>query len=153
MRAWDMRHLRSTLAVLTGLWGLLNLLPLLGTIAGKLGPIPQWPGWPVNLRSLLQQIPWWDVAVCAAMIVLYLLVSRALQRGRPALGLYVLALSAELLRWLPIYLLPIYRQTWTSGELQARYVVWGVLLVLGAAIFWTDHQQSPHRTFPPGVPS
>lgn len=138
-----MRHVRLVLAFLSGLWGLVNLFPLLGTIAGKLGPIPQLPGWPVNLRSLLEQIPWWDVAVWAAMIVLYLLVARALQRGRRALGLYVLAFGAELLRWLPIYLLPIYAQTWSPGELRFRYVAWGVLLVAGAAILWTEHQQSP----------
>jgi len=111
-----MRALRLTLAVLTAAWGLVNLFPLLGTIAGKLGAIPQRPGCPVNLRLLLDQIPWWDVTVWAVMIVLYLFVARALIRGRRAFGLYVLAFSAELVRWLPIYSLPIYAQTWTSGR-------------------------------------
>jgi hypothetical protein len=109
MRAW-----RITLSVLTAAWGLLNLFPLLGTIAGKLGPIPQMPGWPVDLRLLLEQIPWWDVAVWAAMIVMYLLAALALKRGRQAFRLYVVAFIAELVRWLPIYSLPIYTQTWTS---------------------------------------
>ena len=138
-----MRALRLTLSVITAAWGLVNLFPLLGTIAGKLGPIPQMPGWPVNLRLLLEQIPWWDVAVWAAMIVMYLLVARALKRGRPAFRLYVVAFIAELVRWLPIYSLPIYTQTWTSGEMRFRYIAWCVLVAVGAAIWWTERKRSP----------
>lgn len=138
-----MRPMRLALSVLTAVWGLVNLFPLFGTIAGKLGPIPVLPGWPVNLRQLLEQIPWWDVAVWAIMIVLYLLVARALKRGRPAFGLYVLAFVAELVRWMPVYTLPIYTQTWTSGELRFRYIAWGVLVVIGAAIWWTERKQPP----------
>lgn len=137
-----MRPLRLVLSVLTAAWGLVNLFPLLGTIAGKLGPIPVLPGWPANLRLLLEQIPWWDVAVWAIMIVLYVLVARALKRGRPAFGLYVLAFVAELVRWLPVYTLPIYKQTWTPGELRFRYVAWGVLVAIGASIWLIERTQA-----------
>lgn len=135
-----MRPLRLVLSVLTAAWGLVNLFPLLGTIAGKLGPIPVPPGWPVNLPVLLQQIPWWDVAVWTLMIVLYLRAAWALARGQRAFGVYVLAFVMELVRWLPVYTLPIYTQIWTSGELRFRYIAWGLLALMAAAIGWIERR-------------
>jgi hypothetical protein len=140
----DMRALRLILAILTAGWGLVNLLPLISTVGIKLGWFPVPPGWSANLRLLAEQIPWWGLAVWLVMIVMYLLVARALMRGRPAFGLFVLAFVTEVVRWVPMYSLPIYTQTWTSGEMRFRYIAWGVLVLVGVVIWWAE----PRRTLP-----
>jgi hypothetical protein len=138
-----MRALRLVLSVLIAGWGLVNLLPLISTVGIKLGWFPVPPGLPANLRLLSGQIPWWGLAVWLVMIVMYLLVARALMRGRPAFGLFVLAFVTELVRWVPMYALPIYTQTWTSGEMRFRYSAWGVLFAIGFTIWWVERKKRP----------
>jgi len=75
------------------------------------------------------------------MILMYLVVAHALMRGRPALWLFVLAFVTELVRWVPMYTLPLYTQTWTAGEMRFRYIAWAVLIAIGVAIWWTDRKQ------------
>jgi hypothetical protein len=135
-----MRALRLTLAILTAGWGLFNLLPLIVTVGIKLAWFPVPPGSPVQLRFLAEQIPWWGLAVWVVMIVIYLVVARALMRGRSAFGLFVLAFVTELVRWVPMSALPIYTQTWTAGEMRFRYIAWGVLVMAGAMIWWAERR-------------
>jgi hypothetical protein len=137
-----MRALRVILAILTAGWGLINLLPLIGTIGLKLGWFPVPPDWPANLRLLADQIPWWGLAVWTVMVAMYLLVARALLRERPAFGLFVVAFVTELVRWLPMYRLPAYAQTWNASEMRFRYVAWAVLVVIGAFIWWVERTRS-----------
>jgi hypothetical protein len=74
------------------------------------------PDWPPQLEQLAQQIPWWGLLVWAVMIRLYLAVPWALLKGRSALGLFVGAFVKEIVRWVPRYLLPAYRETWAGGS-------------------------------------
>jgi hypothetical protein len=122
--------------------GLFNLLPLIVTVGIKLGWFSVPPGSPVKLRLLAEQIPWWGLAIWVVMIVMYLVVARALMRGRPAFGLFMLAFVTELVRWVPMYALPIYTQTWTSGEMRFRYIAWAVLVIVGTIIWWADRRSA-----------
>lgn len=134
------RVLRWVLAGAVGGWGLANLLPLIGTAGMKAYRWPVPPDWPPQLAQLAQQIPWWGLAVWGVMILLYLAAARALIRGRSACLLFVLAFLTEIVRWVPMYLLPAYTQTWTGGYLQFRYIAWAVLAVTGLLIAWADRR-------------
>jgi hypothetical protein len=61
-------------------------------------------------------------------------VARALILRRPAFWLFVLAFVTELVRWVPMSLLPAYGQTWHAAAIQFRYTAWAVLLVVGITI-------------------
>ena len=137
-----MRAMRVLLAIITAGWGLSNLFPLIGTIGIKLDWFPLPPDLPANFRVLAAQIPWWGLAVWVVMVVLYLVVARALLRDRPAFGLFVAALATELVRWVPMSLLPAYSQTWSAGELRFRYIAWAVLVLIGAIIWWVERRRS-----------
>jgi len=77
------------------------------------------------------------------MIVMYLLVARALIRGGRAFGFFVLTFVTELVRWVPMYALPVYTQTWTVGEMRFRYIAWVVLVVVGVVIWWAERKEPP----------
>jgi hypothetical protein len=136
-----MRVLRVIPAILAGGWGLVNLFPLFATIGLKLDWLSVPPGGPESLHLLAKQIPWWGLTIWALMIVLYLLVAQALLRDRPAFRLYAAAFGAELVRWVPMYLLPAYVQTF-AAYMQFRYIAWAVLVVLGAITWWVDRTRS-----------
>jgi hypothetical protein len=136
-----MRALRWTLAILTAGWALANLPALATTVVVKLGWSAVPPGLPASFRLLAEQIPWWGLTIWTLMIVMYLLVTVALLRGRPAFGLFVLAFVTELVRWVPMYWLPAYTQTWTPAEMRFRYVAWGVLVVVGVLVWWAEHRR------------
>jgi hypothetical protein len=135
-----LRALRVALAILLGGWALVNLFPLLGTAGMKLYRWPVPPDWPPALEQLAQQIPWWGLGVWAVMIALYLAVAQALIRGRSALGLFVAAFVTEIVRWVPMYRLPAYQETWAGGYLQFRYIAWAVLVTAGLLIAWAERR-------------
>lgn len=101
---------------------------------------------PVNLKISDASFEPRSIAVWAVMIVMYALTARALLRGQRALHLYMLAFTAELVRWVPMYLLPAYVQTWTSGDLRFRYIAWVVLSAVGAAIGWAERNSVPNAS-------
>jgi hypothetical protein len=137
----NMRASRVILAIPTAGWGLINLLPLAFTVSVKQGWVEIPPDFPENFRILAGQIPWWGLTVWAVMIVMYLLVAWALLRDRPAFALYVVAFVTELVRWVPMYLLPAYAQTF-GAYLQFRYIAWAALVVIGAHIWWVERTRS-----------
>ena len=137
-----MRAIRWVLAAACAAWGLINLVPLAVTFGTKAG----WMRLPPELSrlpELTQALSWWQVAIWAVMIALYLFVAWRLTRGRGALGAFVLAFAVELARWLPMQALPVYRKVFTHAELQERYAAFGVLAVIGILIWLTERRGAP----------
>jgi hypothetical protein len=132
-----MRVLRVVLAILCGFWGLLNLIPLVVTFGAKAGWV-RLPPELAQLPELAGALSWWQAAIWLVMIALYLAVAWRLVRGKSALGMFVLAFVTELVRWLPMQELPVYRQIFTQAELHERYVAFGVLVLIGLLIWWSE---------------
>jgi hypothetical protein len=134
-----MRILRWVLALLLIFWGLVNIIPLATTYGYKAGLL-RLPPDVMRLAPLAKVLDWWQAAVWAVVVGLYVLAGWRLIRRKPAFWVAVSAFVAELLRWLPMQSLDVYRHVFTPSELLARYVAFAVLALSGAAIWWIERR-------------
>jgi hypothetical protein len=133
------RVLRWISALLCGAYGLINIVPLVVTYGAKAGWLPL-PNDMPELARLVDVVAWWQAVVWLTVIILYFMVAWRLIRRRAALGIFVLAYLTDLLRWVPMRAMKVYAQTFTAAELEERYIAFGVLLLIGAAIWWIERR-------------
>jgi hypothetical protein len=136
-----MRVLRWGLGLLIIFWGMINLVPLVTTYGYKAGWVRLPPDL-AGLAPLAQVLNWWQALVWLAVVGLYVFAGWRLFRDRPAFGVLAAALIVELVRWLPMQNLALYRRAFTSAELHERYEAFALLVLALGWVRWIDRQRS-----------
>ncbi|HEV2532705.1 hypothetical protein [Phenylobacterium sp.] len=133
-----MKILRLALGVVVGAYGLFCLFPIVTNVAYKAGAMPHPDGDGARMAPLWAATPWWQLGVWAAIVGLFLAIAWRLIRGRPALGLYLVALVSDTALWWIMHSGAAYQQVFTPAEVQLDYDTVLGMAVVGAAIWWVE---------------
>ena len=137
-----MIFLRIGLALVVIAQAFSSFFPLLGNTLYKSGLAPDVTGPAARMIPLWDATPWWQLAIWFAAILLLVAAACQLIRRRPALGLYLAAIATNAgLRWI-MQTGPAYRQVFGETSMGFSYARLGILLLVGALIWWVEQQPS-----------
>jgi hypothetical protein len=137
-----MKYLRWALGVLLAFYGLWTLYPLGMTAAHKLGRLGEIPTEAQRFIPLMVATPWWQVALWAVGVGLYLATAVRLFRGGRALTLFGGAFVVDLANMAIMRSSEVYARTFTADELAMDYYVVAFLVAAGLAIWWSERGRS-----------
>lgn len=140
-----MKFLRIALGAVVAAYGLFSLFPIATNAAFKLGLLH--PGEAqARLIPLWSATSWFQLAVWAAVVGVFVVVGWRLIRGRAALGLYLLAVVLDTALWWVMQSGDAYQQAFTAGELQMDYDLLLGMLAAGVAIWRIERQPREQAT-------
>lgn len=139
-----MKILRVALGLLVGAYGVFCMFPIAANVLYKAGQMPAPTGEAARMVPLWEATAWWELAAWAALVALFLVIGFRLVRGRPALGLYVLAILADGALWWVMHAKEAYQQAFTPAELQADYATLFAMLLAGVLIWLAERRPAPH---------
>jgi hypothetical protein len=138
-----MRVLRIALGFVVGAYGVFCIFPIAANALYKAGQMPAPGGEAARMVPLWEATPWWQLAVWAAIVALFMLVAVRLIRGRAALGLYLLAIVADRALWWVMHAGEAYQQAFTPAELQLDYVTLAAMVLVAVLIWVAERRPAP----------
>ena len=129
-----MKVLRWVLGALVLVYGGMCVLMAGLNGAHKLGKLGEVPADLQRMVPLWDATPMWQLAIFGAGGLLALMAAWRLFTGGKALGVFALAVVAEVAAWWFMHKLPAYGTVFTKAELQYDYYTWGALAVVGVLI-------------------
>ena len=142
-----MMILRVLIAIAVVIQALSSFFPLLGNALYKSGQVQIASGPAARMAPLWAATPWWQLAVWLLGILLLLAVAWRMIRRRPALVLYVAAITISMgLNWL-MQNGAVYREVFRDAPAGFDFARLAVLVLGGALIWWVEQQ--PAKPAPP----
>jgi len=131
------------LGVVVGAYGVFCVFPIAANVLYKLGQMVAPTGDAARMIPLWKATAWWELAVWAAIVVLFLIIGSRLILDRPAFGLYVLAVVADGALWWVMHATEAYQQAFTPAELELDYVMLAGMFLVGLLIWVADRWHPP----------
>ena len=143
-----MMILRVLIAVAVVIQALSSFFPLLGNVLYKSGQVQIASGPAARMAPLWAATPWWQLAVWLLGILLLLAVAWRMIRRRPALGLYVAAITISMgLNWL-MQNGAVYREVFRNAPAGFDFARLVILVLGGALIWWVEQQPAKAAVAP-----
>lgn len=134
----DMKFLRWVLGALVLAYG--GLCALMGGMNAlhKLGKLATVPAEMQRMVPLWDATPWWQLAVWGLTALLLLVTAWRLFTGGKALGVFLLAVAADVATWWFMHKLPAYQTVFTKAELTYDYYTIGAMVLVALLIGVTE---------------
>jgi len=135
--------LRIALGFVVGAYGVFCLFPIVANALYKAGRMPAPAGEAARMIPLWDATPWWQLAAWTAIVALFLLVAVRLIRGRPAFGLYLLAIAADGALWWVMHASEAYQLAFTPAEAQLDYATLAAMILVAVLIWLAERRAAP----------
>lgn len=107
-------------------------------VAHKLGKLTTVPADLQRMVPLWDATPMWQLAIWGAAALLLLVSAWRLFTGGKALGVFLLAIVADVATWWFMHSLPAYQTVFTKAEQQYDYCIMGGMVAVAVLIWLTE---------------